>query len=58
MDGIARMKWLALKYPETRIVVLSPYRKTNIICMMLEAGARDYISRDTCVRMLSRYDTG
>ncbi|WP_336768939.1 response regulator transcription factor [Pantoea endophytica] len=54
LDGTALVKWLARKYPETRIVVLSPYRNTNIIRMTLEAGARGYISRDTCERMLAR----
>nr|WP_318269220.1 hypothetical protein [Pantoea agglomerans] len=54
MDGTALVKWLAFKYPETRIVVMSPCCNTNIIRMTLEAGDRDYISRDTCGRMLSR----
>ncbi|WP_345828069.1 response regulator transcription factor [Erwinia sp. HDF1-3R] len=54
LNGTELVKWLAREYPETRIVVLSPYRNSNIIRMTLEAGAKGYISRDTCERMLWR----
>ncbi|MEW5562010.1 response regulator transcription factor [Enterobacter asburiae] len=54
LDGTALIKWLANKFPQTQIVVLSPYRNTNVIRMALEAGARGYISRETCERMLWR----
>ncbi|WP_345828066.1 response regulator transcription factor [Erwinia sp. HDF1-3R] len=54
LDGTALVKWLARKFPETRIVLLSPYRNNTIIRMALEAGAKGYISRNTCERMLWR----
>ncbi|HEI8868850.1 TPA: response regulator transcription factor [Serratia odorifera] len=54
LDGVALVKWLAQKFPATRIVVLSPYRNSNIIRMVLQAGADGYISRETCERSLWR----
>ncbi|MGU3524756.1 LuxR C-terminal-related transcriptional regulator [Enterobacteriaceae bacterium C23F] len=54
MDGVLLIKWLNRKYPQLKIVVLSPYKNTQLIRMTLEAGARAYISRDTCEKTLSR----
>ncbi|OON41350.1 DNA-binding response regulator [Izhakiella australiensis] len=54
LDGTALIKWLAGRFPQTKIVVLSPFRNTNVIRMALEAGARGYVSRETCERMLWR----
>jgi two-component system capsular synthesis response regulator RcsB len=54
MDGVLLIKWLNRKYPQLKIVVLSPYKNTQLIRMSLEAGARAYISRDTCEKTLNR----
>lgn len=54
LDGIALIKWLGCRFPQTRIVVHSPYPNPNIVRMALEAGARGYISRDTCEHLLWR----
>lgn len=54
LDGLSLIKWLTQKFPQTRIIVLSPYRNNNIIRMVLQAGACGYISRETCERTLWR----
>lgn len=54
MDGSSLVKWLANKFPETRIVVLSPFRNRNIIRQVLQDGAVGYISRETCERSIWR----
>lgn len=54
MDGIMLIKWLNRKYPDLKIVVLSPFKNSQIIRMALEAGAKGYISRDTCEKTLNR----
>jgi two-component system, NarL family, captular synthesis response regulator RcsB len=54
MDGVLLIKWLSRKYPQLKMVVLSPYKNTQLIRMSLEAGAKAYISRDTCEKTLSR----
>ncbi|AOT41810.1 LuxR C-terminal-related transcriptional regulator [Enterobacter ludwigii] len=54
MDGVLLIKWLSRKYPQLKIIVLSPYKNTQLIRMSLEAGAKAYISRDTCEKTLSR----
>nr|WP_159466067.1 response regulator transcription factor [Scandinavium goeteborgense] len=54
MDGVLLIKWLSRKYPQLKMVVLSPYKNTQLIRMTLEAGAKAYISRDTCEKTLSR----
>lgn len=54
LDGVSLIKWLANKFPQTRIVVLSPYRNRNIIRQVLHDGAVGYISRETCERSLWR----
>jgi two-component system capsular synthesis response regulator RcsB len=48
MDGVPLIKWLNRKYPQLKMVVLSPYKNTQLIRMTLKAGAKAYISRDTC----------
>lgn len=54
MDGVLLIKWLNRKYPKLKMIVLSPYKNTQLIRMTLEAGAKAYISRDTCEKTLSR----
>ncbi|WP_313654386.1 response regulator transcription factor [Pantoea sp.] len=54
MDGVLLIKWLSRKFPKLKIIVLSPYKNTQLIRMTLEAGAKAYISRDTCEKTLSR----
>lgn len=54
LDGRGLIQWLASNYPDTKIVALSPYKNPNIIRKVLEAGAKGYISRDTCERTLWR----
>lgn len=54
MDGVPLIKWLSRKYPLLKIVVISPYKNTQLVRMTLEAGAKAYISRDTCEKTLSR----
>lgn len=54
MDGVLLIRWLNRKYPQLKMVVLSPYKNTQLIRMTLEAGAKAYISRDTCEKTLSR----
>ena len=54
MDGVLLIKWLSRKYPKLKIMVISPYKNTQLIRSALEAGARAYISRDTCEKTLSR----
>ncbi len=54
MDGVPLIKWLNRKYPQLKMVVLSPYKNTQLIRMTLKAGAKAYISRDTCEKTLSR----
>lgn len=54
LDGISLIKWLTHKFPDTQIVVLSPYRNSNIIYQVLQTGAGGYISRETCERTLWR----
>ncbi|AFI89659.1 response regulator transcription factor [Pectobacterium parmentieri] len=54
LDGVSLVKWLARKFPDTRIVVLSQYRNRNIIHQVLLDGAVGYISRGTCEKTLWR----
>jgi len=54
LDGTSLIKWLTKKFPDTRIVVMSPYRNRNIIRQVLQDGAVGYISRETCERTLWR----
>ena len=54
MDGIRLIKWLSQKYPEVKIVVLSPYKNTQLVRLALELGVKAYISRDTCEKTLQR----
>lgn len=54
LDGTALIKWLNNRYPQLRIVVISPYKNPEIIKMTLEVGARGYISRSACEKTLSR----
>ncbi|EPF0317236.1 LuxR C-terminal-related transcriptional regulator [Enterobacter chuandaensis] len=54
LDGIPLIKWLVQHFPDTRIVVLSPYNNRNIIRQVLQDGAAGYISRETCERSLWR----
>lgn len=54
MDGVLLIKWLNRRYPQLKMVVLSPYKNTQLIRMSLEAGAKGYISWDTCEQTLSR----
>lgn len=54
MDGVLLIKWLNRKYPKLKMIVLSPYKNTQLIRMTLEAGAKAYISRDTCEKTLGR----
>jgi two-component system, NarL family, captular synthesis response regulator RcsB len=54
MDGVSLIKWISRKYPAMKIVVISPFKNTLLIRMALEAGAKGYISRDTCEKTLLR----
>jgi two-component system capsular synthesis response regulator RcsB len=54
MDGVMLIKWISRKYPQLKIIVLSPYKNAQLIRMALEAGAKAYISRDTCEKTLNR----
>lgn len=54
MDGLPLIKWINRKYPQLKIVVVSPFKNTQLIKMALNAGAKAYISRDTCEKTLAR----
>jgi two-component system capsular synthesis response regulator RcsB len=54
MDGLPLIKWINRKYPQLKIVVVSPFKNTQLIRMVLNAGAKAYISRDTCEKTLAR----
>ena len=54
MDGLPLIKWISRKYPQLKIVVVSPFKNTQLIRMALNAGAKAYISRDTCEKTLAR----
>ena len=54
LDGLSLVKWISSRYSHTKIIVLSPYRNTNIIRTTLEAGAKGYLSRNTCEKTLWR----
>lgn len=54
MDGVPLIRWINRKYPQLKIVVLSPFKNTQVIRLVLKAGARGYISRDICEKNLSR----
>lgn len=54
LDGIALVKWISSRYLKTKIIVLSPYNNTNLVRIVLEAGAKGYISRNTSERTLWR----
>ncbi len=54
LDGIALVKWISSRYSKTKIIVLSPYNNTNLVRIVLEAGAKGYISRNTSERTLWR----
>lgn len=54
LDGVPLIKWISRKYPALKIVVLSPFKNAQLIRQTLEAGARAYISRDSCEKTLSR----
>lgn len=54
MDGYALTKWLVKKYPRLKIVIISPYKHTRLIRMMLELGVAGYISMDVSEKTLER----
>ncbi|CAI1510408.1 MULTISPECIES: response regulator transcription factor [Serratia] len=54
LDGASLVKWLANKFPQTKVIVLSPYRNNNIVRHVIQNGAAGYISRDTCEQGLWR----
>ena len=54
MDGVPLIKWIMCKYPTLKIIVLSPFKNKQLVQMTLEAGAKAYISRDTCEITLGR----
>ena len=54
MDGVPLIKWIMCKYPTLKIIVLSPFKNKQLVQMTLEAGAKAYISRDTCEITLDR----
>ncbi|CAI1710447.1 Capsular synthesis regulator component B [Serratia ficaria] len=57
MDGYALTKWLISKYPQLKIVIISPYKHTSLIRMMLELGVAGYISMDVSEKTLERVIT-
>ncbi|EIC82695.1 response regulator transcription factor [Serratia sp. M24T3] len=54
LDGYALIKWLARKYPELKIIVISPYRHPQLIRMVLEMGVLGYISLNVSEKILER----
>jgi two-component system capsular synthesis response regulator RcsB len=57
MDGYALTKWLISKYPQLKIIIISPYKHTSLIRMMLELGVAGYISMDVSEKTLERVIT-
>ncbi|XTZ37484.1 LuxR C-terminal-related transcriptional regulator [Salmonella enterica] len=54
LDVTALVKWISSRYEKTKVIVLSPYSNSNIIRATLEAGAKGYLSRNTCEKTLWR----
>lgn len=54
LDGYALIKWLARKYPNLKIIVISPYKHPSLMRTILEMGATGYISMDICEKTLER----
>jgi len=54
LDGYALIKWLTKKYPNLKIIVISPYKHPSLMRTILEMGATGYISMDICEKTLER----
>lgn len=52
LDGLALLKWLKQNYPSLKVIVLSSYKNPLLIRLALEAGAKGYLSRSICEKML------
>lgn len=53
-DHSSLVKCIAGEFPNTKIIVLSPYRNANIVRKMFKDGAVGYISYDICEQDLWR----
>ncbi len=52
LDGLALLKWLKQHYPALKVIVLSSYKNPLLVRLALEAGAKGYLSRSICEKML------
>lgn len=52
LDGLALLKWLKQHYPALKVIVLSSYNNPLLVRLALEAGAKGYLSRSVCEKML------
>lgn len=54
LDGYALIKWLTLKYPELKIIAISPYQHPQLVRKVLELGVVGYISLNVSEKVLER----
>ena len=54
LDGYGLVKWLARRYPQLKIIVISPYKHSAIMRAILDMGATGYITMNCCEKTLEQ----